>query len=160
MEFFPNENAMIGTLNKSQVLQVLTMQLFGRLACQDNGRLYLVPVSYAIDGNHIYAHSREGRKIDIMRKNSQVCFQTDIIDSLSNWRSVIVWGEYQELKSQKEQHKAIKLLDDRFGPLHVSDSISRSSAGINPPESVEKKKKAVYFRISIDEVSGRFERTN
>jgi len=149
---------MMGTLNKSQIFQVLTMQLYGRLACQENGRLYVVPVSYSFDGEYIYAHSREGQKIEIMRKNSQVCFQTDIIDSLSNWRSVIVWGKYQELKTPKEQRKAAKLLDDRFGPLHVSESISRSSADIHPPESVEKKKKPVYFRIFIDEATGRFER--
>jgi len=150
---------MVGTLNKSQILQVLAMQLYGRLACQENGRLYVVPISYAFDGEYVYAHSREGKKIEIMRKNPQVCFQADIIDGLSNWRSVIVWGKYQELKSPKDQSKATKLLDDRFGPLHISESISYLSAGMHPPESVEKKKKAVYFRISIDEATGRFERT-
>jgi len=161
MESSPdNENVMIGTLSKSQIFQVLTMQLYGRLACQESGRLYVVPVSYAFDGNYIYAHSREGKKIEIMRKNPEICFQTDIVDSLSNWRSVIIWGQYQELKSSKDQNKAAKLLDDRFGPLHISESITRSSADTHPPESVEKKKRAVYFRISVDDASGRFERTN
>lgn len=149
---------MTGTLNESQLRQVLHLQLYGRLACVSNGKVYLVPISYAFDGKYIYAHSREGQKIGMLRKNPNVCFQVDIIDNLSSWRSVIVWGKYEELKNQKEQALAIKLLDDRFGPLHVSESIERPSAGIHPPQSVEKKKKAVYFRIPLDEATGRFEK--
>jgi hypothetical protein len=57
-----------------------------------------------------------------------------------------------------EQERAAQLLEDRFGPIHVSQSITRSSAVDNPPASVEKKKKAVYFTISIDEATGRFEK--
>ncbi|HZY79624.1 MAG TPA: pyridoxamine 5'-phosphate oxidase family protein [Cyclobacteriaceae bacterium] len=151
---------MIGILNESQIRQVLHLQLCGRLACASDGKIYLVPVSYAFDDKYIYAHSREGQKINMLRKNPGVCFQVDIIDSLSSWRSVIIWGRFEELKTVKEQTRAIKLLDDRFGPLHVSESIARVSADIHPPQSVEKKKKAVYFRISLDEATGRFEKTS
>lgn len=151
---------MIGILDKAQIFQVLQLQLYGRLACQQNGKIYVIPISYAFDGKHLYARSREGKKIDILRQNLQASFQVDIIDSLSNWRSVLICGRYSELRTLKDQAKAIKLLDARFGPLHVSQSISKSSAGIHPPESVEKKQKAIYFRISIDEVSGRFEKSS
>lgn len=150
---------MIGELSLSQIHQILNMQLFGRLACQDKERLYVVPVSYAFDGKkHIYAHSREGQKIEMLRKNPHTCFQVDIIDSLADWRSVIIWGTYEELTITTDQNFATRLLEDRFGPLHVSQSISRPSGGIHPPEAVEKKKRAVYFRISIDEATGRFEK--
>lgn len=151
---------MIGTLTKSQIFEILRMQLYGRLACQLNGTIYLVPISYAFDGKFLYARSREGQKIEILRQNPQACFQVDIIDDLSNWRSVIIWGRYHELHTQKDQIKAIKLLDARFGPLHVTQSISRTSAGVHPPKVVEKKKQAVYFRLSIDDMSGRFENNN
>lgn len=151
---------MIGILNPAQIQQVLRSQMYGRLGCVFNNKVYVVPVSYAFDGKYLYAHSREGHKIDILRKNPNVCFQVDVIDNLSNWRSAIVWGQYNELKTAKDQTRAMSLLDDRFGPLHVSQSISRASAGVHPPESVEKKKKAVYFRISMDEATGRFEKSN
>lgn len=150
---------MIGVLNDSQIRQVLQSQLYGRIASVSNGKVYVVPISYALDEKYIYAHSREGQKVEMLRKNPQVCFQVDIIDSLPNWRSVIIWGKYHELKTGEDERLAMKLLDDRFGPLHVSQSISRPSSDIHPPESVEKKKKAVYFRISIDEMTGRFEKS-
>jgi len=150
---------MTGELNKSQIFEILHQRLYGRLACASNNRIYVVPISYTFDGKYIYAHAREGQKIEMLRANPKACFQVDIVDDLSNWRSIIVWGRYQELKSVTAQNAAMKLLDDRFGPLHVSQSISRPSANINPPHSVEKRKKAVFFKISIDEMTGRFERS-
>jgi nitroimidazol reductase NimA-like FMN-containing flavoprotein (pyridoxamine 5'-phosphate oxidase superfamily) len=149
---------MIGTLNPEQIDQVLHMQVFGRIACQSNGRVYVVPIAYAFDGKCLYAHSREGRKIDILRKNPETCFQVDIVDSLANWRSVLAWGDYEELKTSESQMKAKTLLDNRFAPLYTSQSISRPSEDIHPPHSVEKRMKAVYFRIRIKEKTGRFER--
>lgn len=134
------------------------MQVYGRIGCQLNNRLYIVPVSYCYDGKFVYAHSREGLKIDMLRKNKDTCFQVDIVDSLAIWRSVIVWGTYEELASGRKQEEAKRLLDNRFAPLYTSQSISRPSENIHPPQSVEKRRKAVYFRIRIKEKTGRFER--
>lgn len=149
---------MIGNLNKSQIHEILRQQVYGRIACFDGTGIYVVPISFAFDGKFIFAHSREGKKITLLRNNPKVSFQLDIIDSLSCWRCVLINGTYHELKKEQEQASAAELLDSRFGPLHVSQSISRSSEGINPPNSVEKRKKAVYFKISIEEATGRFER--
>lgn len=140
-------------------MQVLNAQLYGRIAGTVKGRLYVVPVSYVVEGDYIYAHSREGLKIEMLRQNHEVCFQVDVVDNLANWRSVLAWGRYEELTNSKAQSLARSLLDSRFDPLHVSESISRPSAGIHPPESVEKKKNAVFFRISLDELTGRFEKS-
>ncbi len=149
---------MVGTLTIAQIHQVLHMQTFGRIACRAGDKIYVVPISYAFDGKHIYAHSRDGKKIKMLRDNPRSCFQVDIVDTLADWRSVIIWGKYQELTTPRGQDIAARLLEDRFGPLHVTQSISRSSGEIHPPETVEKRKKAVYFRITIDEATGRFEK--
>lgn len=50
------------------------------LAMVDDGRAYVVPLSFAyeLDGGQLtlYFHSAsEGRKLDILRKNSAVCFE-------------------------------------------------------------------------------------
>lgn len=149
---------MIGTLTSEQIDQVLQMQVYGRIACYATKKLYIVPVSYVYDGKFLYAHSHEGKKINMMRDNQDICFQVDIVDNLAIWRSVVVWGEYEELTSTGGQAKAKKLIDHRFGPLYTSQSITRPSEDIHPPLSVEKKRKAVYFRIKITEKTGRFER--
>lgn len=73
-------------------------------------------MAFAYDGTHIYAHSKAGIKITMMRKNPFVCFPVDIIENMANWRSVIIQGEYEELKSGSRQAVAYSLLKDRLTP--------------------------------------------
>jgi nitroimidazol reductase NimA-like FMN-containing flavoprotein (pyridoxamine 5'-phosphate oxidase superfamily) len=84
---------MIGKSTDDQIIHVLYGQRIGRIACQDEGRLYIVPVSYAFDRGYIYCHSMDGLKTKMMRNNPSVCFQVDDIDNMTNWRSVIAWGK-------------------------------------------------------------------
>jgi nitroimidazol reductase NimA-like FMN-containing flavoprotein (pyridoxamine 5'-phosphate oxidase superfamily) len=149
---------MLGQLTSNQIDQILRRQLIGRIACSMTNKLYIVPVTYAFDGKSIYAHSREGMKIKIMRKNPEVCFQVDEIDNMANWRSVIVWGRYDELKSEPQRQKAMNLLMDRIAPFQSGET-SHSPEHSRPPEIVEKKKRAIVFRITIKEKTGRYEKS-
>lgn len=54
---------------------------------------YVVPVNYVYDGKFIIAHSVAGMKIQMMRKNRDVCFEVDEMKSITNWKSVIAWGQ-------------------------------------------------------------------
>lgn len=131
---------MIGTLTPPQALQVLYVQLLGRLACQAKDKLCVLLLSYVFDGKYIYSRSVDAKKIDILRSHSRVCFQVDVVDNLSSWRSVILWGRYEELITPGDRAKASQLLDDRFGQMPAGDTAN-----------------AVYFRISIDRITGKFE---
>jgi nitroimidazol reductase NimA-like FMN-containing flavoprotein (pyridoxamine 5'-phosphate oxidase superfamily) len=145
---------MIGELTNAQIDQVLASQMIGRIGCHVEGRTYIVPVAFAFDGHHVYAHSRSGLKISMMRKNPKVCFEVDIIENMGNWRSVILQGEYEELKTGELQLLAFKLLSDRLSPLQTSQAARPSPR--TPPG--EKKMRPVFFRISIIEKSGRYEK--
>ncbi len=149
---------MLGALTKEQSEQVLRSEVIGRLGCYAEGKVYVVPITYVFDGKYIYAHSKEGLKIQMMRKNPKVCFEVDRIDNMANWRSVIVWGKYEELK-EKDQEKAMKFLKDRLAPLLLSESVKPTHSTLGP-ETVIKQRKAVAFRISATEITGRFEKTN
>lgn len=147
---------MIGSLTKSQCERILLGSMIGRIGCHSSGKSYVVPITYVFDNGYIYAHSKEGLKVKMMRKNPKVCFQVDQIESMSNWRSVILWGKYEELKSSAEQEKAIKILVNGIEPFHTGESVKpdHNAADMNP----HKEKKPVFYRISIDEISGRYEK--
>ena len=50
-----------------------------RIALVDDGYPYIVPVNFVVRDSHLYFHSsRDGRKIDLLRKNNRVCFEIDI----------------------------------------------------------------------------------
>jgi nitroimidazol reductase NimA-like FMN-containing flavoprotein (pyridoxamine 5'-phosphate oxidase superfamily) len=87
----------------------LQSQIVGRIGCHDGDLVYVVPISYAYDGEYVYFHSYEGKKIDIMRKNPKICFQIDEMKDMANWKSVIAWGEFEELNDYEEKIKLSKL---------------------------------------------------
>jgi nitroimidazol reductase NimA-like FMN-containing flavoprotein (pyridoxamine 5'-phosphate oxidase superfamily) len=100
---------MLGQLNNTQINNILSSQALGRLACADGKQPYVVPVTYAYDGEYIYGQSNEGLKLEILRKNPKVCFEVDLMIDMRNWKSVIVYGKFEELK-EKEAEKAREIL--------------------------------------------------
>lgn len=150
---------MLGQLTKDQIEHVLQSQIVGRIGCYAENEIYVVPVTYAYHKGYIYAHSKEGRKVQMMRKNPNVCLQVDAMENMTNWRSAIVWGNYEELNSEKEQKAGMKIMADRLMPFLTSESVRPSNRLSHAPEIVEKGLKAVVYRIKVTKATGRFEKT-
>lgn len=150
---------MLGKLTDAQIEQVLRAECIGRIGCSDGRKIYVVPVTFVYHDGCIYAHSREGEKIRMMRKNPNVCFQLDAMDSMTNWRSVIVWGKYEELSSDSEREAGMKIMTDRLAPFHTSETVGPSKDPLRLPDVIEKSLKPVAYRIRIAEKTGRFEKS-
>jgi nitroimidazol reductase NimA-like FMN-containing flavoprotein (pyridoxamine 5'-phosphate oxidase superfamily) len=144
---------MIDDLTSDQIDQVLASHVVGRIGFYADGQTYIVPMAYAFDGKYIYGHSRVGFKISAIRKNPHVCFQVDIIENMANWRSVLVHGSFEELKTSALQLKVFKLLKDRLTPLVTSEA-ARPVQGL----AGEKKLRPVFFRITLEKKTGRYEK--
>jgi nitroimidazol reductase NimA-like FMN-containing flavoprotein (pyridoxamine 5'-phosphate oxidase superfamily) len=149
---------MIETLTAPQIESLLESQLVGRLACHAGGRTYVVPMSYAYDGTYIYAHAQEGMKVDMMRKNPEVCFQVDKMENMANWQSAIVWGTFEELPDKDERRIALQKLLDRVLPVISSQTTHLSPDWPFPPGDINSIK-GVVFRIKIREKTGRAEKS-
>ncbi len=139
---------MIGDMNDNQIVNVLQSQVIGHLACYADKKLYLVPITYAYKDGYIYCQSKDGMKVQLMKKNPAVCFEVDEIDTMRSWRSVILWGKYEELSSEEEQAHAKKILMDRIEPIATGETVV--------PRILEDYPKP--FRIKITEQTGRFEK--
>ena len=149
---------MIGELNNEQIEQVLKENVLGRIGCRVGKRTYVVPVNYVYDDKFIIAHSVMGLKIEMMRQNPQVCFEVDNMKNFTNWKSVIAWGEYQELTDERDRYYAMKLFVDRMMHMKISEAAIPPEIMVQPihprlPESV----KPIVYRIVITEKTGRFE---
>ncbi len=54
---------------------------------------YIIPVNFVVKNKYLYFHSAtEGKKIEILRKNSNVCFEMDIHTEIVKGKSPCVWG--------------------------------------------------------------------
>ena len=115
---------------------ILHKGLVCHLALVDDGKPYLVSMNYGFLDNIVYLHSTlEGRKIDIIRKNPDVCFQVITgtrlstgPDACGDWtmkyRSVTGFGKAVLLEDKESRIEAMHILMDQYttkGPFEFSD---------------------------------------
>lgn len=147
---------MLGELNHDQIETLLHQELIGRIGCSVNGITYVVPVTYAYDGRHIYSHSREGKKIQMMRLNPIVCFEVDRMENMSKWQSVICHGKFEELHSNDRKLGLQKLIN-RMHEVVTSETAMPRHAVADAHQNDAGPYKAIIFRIELKEKTGRFE---
>ena len=145
---------MLGKMTADETEQLLLRATIGRLGCAAEGRVYVVPVTYAYDGECVVAHSADGLKVRTMRANPTVCFEVEEIVDLAHWTCVIAHGTYEELQGADEE-RADALLRSRFGSTATSETALRYPRfdGVAQPVS-----RTTLFRIRLTEKTGRFER--
>jgi len=147
---------MFGKLSSAQIEKLIVGNVIGRLGCHADGKTYVVPISYAYDGQFIYVRTFEGLKVSMMRKNPNVCFQIDEMENMANWKSVVAWGIYEELKNEKERNEGLGKLISRMLPGISSETVKLSPQWPFPTNDFSKIR-GIIFRIRITEKTGRFE---
>ncbi|MBM3515258.1 MAG: pyridoxamine 5'-phosphate oxidase family protein [Alphaproteobacteria bacterium] len=153
---------MIGEMTPAEIEEFLHRENVARLGCHSDGRTYVVPITFVYEGTSLIGHSAEGRKIWMMRADRHVCVELDRFETPGRWRSVIAWGDYEEL-SGDDAAAALGTLVTRFKAMITSETAlpppdhghahghGAASADLN-------RRKAVVFRIRLKEKHGRFER--
>ena len=151
---------MIGILGPDEIDEFLGAQKFARLGCHADGKTYVVPISYAFAKGRLIGQTTEGTKIAMMRKNPEVCVEVDEVRSLTDWRSVIVWGRFEELSGLAAVEAMGRMLD-RFGPI-FEDAGAEARLGRNiAPERVGDNPAAtIVYAIHVTEMTGRYERSD
>jgi len=141
---------MIGTLTRDQVDAVLQSEVLGRVGCIVDGRPYIVPITYVYDAtlDCVYAHAGEGAKIRAMRANPRVCFEVEQIEDMANWRTVIAFGEYEELGEDNAEYGMTLLARQLSTTTKDRREAAHRAAGVT---------RDILFRIRLIEKTGRYE---
>ncbi len=109
-----------------QIEAILSKAKFLRLALSDAETPYIVLMSFGYKENAIYLHSsREGRKIDLLKRNPRVCFEADIETEVITaedpckynvrYRSVIGHGQAKFLEDYNEKVEGLIVLSEHYG---------------------------------------------
>lgn len=107
--------------DRAEIDSIIRRSQCVRLGLSDDGQPYIVPLSFGYDGEAIYVHcAKNGRKLDIIRKNNMVCFEFDIVMGVveaglacswgMKYQSVIGTGTAQFIEDIESQRKALSLL--------------------------------------------------
>ncbi len=109
-----------------QIEAILSKAKFLRLALSDAETPYIVLMSFGYKENAIYLHSsREGRKIDLLKRTPRVCFEADIETEVITaedpckynvrYRSVIGHGQAKFLEDYNEKVEGLIVLSEHYG---------------------------------------------
>jgi uncharacterized protein len=149
---------MISYLTREESEQLLTNLALGHLGCNDGFNTYVYPVNYIFNGKYLLCQSLMGAKIEVMRRNTKVCFQVDTIKSSNNWKSVMVLGEYQEIDNERERFDAIKAFVDRKLYPKISETMLIADSSMEPGTvQTGKSNRSVIYRVIPMEIIGRAE---
>lgn len=149
---------MVETLTQPEMEAFLQQHYIGHLAVSDAGhRPYVVPVTYLFDpaSHAIISYTAEGRKIDILRENPQVCLAVTEVQKLTRWRSVVIDGTFEELKDM-EAMKGIQLLITRLQRV-INEEGHQQVEFISDMARAKPDYPKVIYRINITEMNGRYE---
>ena len=148
---------MLGKLNDNEIDNLLLSQSVGRLGYINGKKPLITPVTYVYDGKKIIGQTKEGTKMDIIRKNSQVCFEVDVMSSMDNWKSVLVSGTFKELSGEKAD-KARDYLFNHVLTLMTSSAIHQHQHETTSILDDSNRVKPIMYQIEIKEKTGRFEK--
>ncbi len=147
---------MIKTLNDKENMLLLSSNYIGNMGYIHQNSPFIVPITYFYneEQNNIICYSALGHKINALRKNNSVSLSVTDIDSVNDWKSVLIQGTYEE-----HDGATAKALLHQFS-LGVKDLILRKELRdldfINQFSSkIYKDDIPVVFTISIEEITGK-----
>ena len=100
--------------------------------CYEN-KPYIIPLNFGYKNNILYFHSaNEGKKLDIIKLNNQVCFEMDVdhellsADSACKWgfkyRSVIGFGIASIITDLFQKQEALQIIMNQYSNQNHSFS--------------------------------------
>lgn len=149
---------MQGELTHNDIESFLKGQSIGRIACHAGGKSYLFPITYIYEEGNIYCYGHEGMKIRMMRENPQVCFEVDSVENSNEWKSVVAWGIFEEIKNEGLRTKLMETIIVRTMSFFGSKALQRELKENYPylPDDT-RTMKGIVFRLALKEKTGRFE---
>ncbi len=139
--------------DRAAVDALLERALAIRIGMSVDDRPYVVPVAFGYDGACIYFHSApEGKKIDMLRANPRVCFETDLDHELVAREGSCAWGmKYNSVIG----FGAASFIEDTAEKKRALEIIMRHYGGENAPIDPRSAAALAVVRIEIDILTGK-----
>ena len=143
-------------MDQNDITQIIQSAEICRIALVDKDKPYIVPVCFGYEDNCLYIHSAgKGKKIDIINKNPNVCFEIEADchlkpgtnESACDWtmkfRSIIGFGKAFLIQSRQEIKDALDIIMEHYS--------TRENFKYND-RSLEK---IAIIKIAIDSMTGK-----
>jgi nitroimidazol reductase NimA-like FMN-containing flavoprotein (pyridoxamine 5'-phosphate oxidase superfamily) len=147
---------MILNLNRLECEQILSDNYIGNLSYVLNNRPYVVPITYFFDHNQgrLFGYSGSGHKIKALRANNAAALAVSEIESVNNWKSVLVQGTFREFEGSTAKINLHKFTEGVKELIRIKEGkdvqfLSEFSS------KIYKEGIPIVFFIDITEVTGK-----
>ena len=134
--------------------KILSGALICRVAMMDGALPYILPFNYGYQDGSLYIHSApEGKKIDLLKQNKQVCFEmedaVEIIkgeqacDWTTRYRSLVGYGTVEILSDDESKQNGLEVIMAQHGAPDLVD--------FNPKNM----NRMVILKLTITSLSGK-----
>lgn len=142
-----SDGPIIRTLKPAACLALLRRHAVGRMAFSFHDRVDITPIHYVFADDWLFARTSHGAKMTTIRHSPWVAFEVDEVDSLFDWRSVVVRGTVYEMEPVAGRAE-VALWKRGVAQLR---KLIPATATENDPVAF----RSVVFGIHIDSMTGR-----
>ena len=136
-----------------EIEEILGRASVCRVALCENDKPYIVPLCFGYKEMALYFHcATEGKKLDILRKNNNVCFEVDVDCKISKtgkscswgmkYKSVIGFGKAEFIEDAESKRKAL----DIFMEHYSDESFEYPQDAVN---------NTVVIKVEIESMTGK-----
>ena len=140
-------------LERAEIDAIIRQCPVCRLGFTDGMEPYIVPLNFGYDGSALYFHcAREGRKLELLRRNPRVCFEFDVTEGLvrdatacrcsMGYRSVMGVGTARMIEDPAGRQVALAHLMAQY-----------AEGAFEFPEAAVAR--VAIFRVDIESISGK-----
>jgi len=140
--------------DKNVIISALNRAMICRLGLTEDDMPYIVPMNFGYKDNCLYFHSAPiGKKIEIIKKNNQVCFEIDIdhevvitesaCNATMKYLSIIGFGIAELIEDFEHKQNALQIIMDHYSS--------------NKKHEFSKKmiEKIVIIKVKIEKMTGK-----
>ncbi|OFY62263.1 MAG: hypothetical protein A2V64_10905 [Bacteroidetes bacterium RBG_13_43_22] len=140
--------------DRAVIDEILSGSQVCRIAMVDGDKPYIVPMNYGYKDNTVYFHSSpSGKKIELLKKNNRVCFETELPSQIirkeiscewsAKYRSVIGYGTVEFITDPEDKREGLDIIMAHYG---------KRLGSIYPDTRI---RKVLVLKLKIDEITGK-----
>ncbi len=124
-----------------------------RLAMVDGDKPYMVPMNFGYQDGYLFFHSaKQGRKIDLLQKNPNVCFEFDQLIKFKKAKIACDWGVEYKSVIGSGRARLLENLEEKIDALNIIMSQYSDRTFEYPEEMLEK---TAVIKVQIDSMTGK-----
>jgi len=134
--------------------EILACAEFIRISMIDGDRPYILPFNYGYKDGCIYIPSApEGKKIDLLKQNPEVCFEIEQSESIIKSKKSCKWSS---LYRSVEGSGTVEIVSDREGKQSGMEIIMAQHGAPDPDDfNPQNMKYMVILKLNIASLSGK-----